>query len=966
MATFGLNNGGPYWPLAAFQFLMFWCILVDSCSSSISFWHFSHFHAQPECGPNVSKCYVDWTWQGSGATPKSAGVAGEIGLMPVQHWYLQAGWELLYALLGSFRIVKRDTWWCLLCFYLLCFYFYHSFVCFCSRKRPWDMRPLGRARARSDETVGPCCFVSCMRRLLTSPRDSKKRWAVNCDRCKYGDNDKSITSMSWIREICLSLFVFDRSNLFVQQKPLRPRKFKRYNSSWQRPAQTIQIRADKNMSADFCHELLLEAMQSRVWELHRSCISWCLGRILEWNAVQPSIGNWRLSVLLLQTKGHWRSYSSCTVSRKRWEWWWVMPCPREYSQYSLYVCWVLLASLALFFTLVLNGSQINCLDSLAVEIGQKRTIQWQQDGSHEPEWIHVLGLRVQTSAIGKRNFVCMHRAVHKETTNQHNNITTSTTKSQPAQQYHQRNEIATKSPTQQHHQHSNITSTTRSPPPATLHTLPTAHSTLYTPHSAHYTLHSTLHTLHFTLHSTLYTLHFTLYTSHSTLSAPHSTLYTLYSRLHTLHFTLLTPHSTLYTLHSTLHTPPHSTLYTHHTPHSTLHTLHSTRHTLHSTLATFHSTLHTLQFTLHTLHFTLLTPHSTLYTPHSSLLTPHTTLHTPHSIRHTPPHSTLYTHHNPHSILHTLHSTRHTLHSTLHTLHSTLHTLHSTLYTTLYTPHSTLYTLTFYNLHYTFHTLHALHSPLHTIQSTSQYYFVLQSLHKALPSTTLYYKACTKHFPVLLCTTKLAQTTSQYYFVLHSLHKALPSTTVYYTSCTNYFPVPLCTTKLARSTSQYHFVLQSLHKVAPSTTVYYKACTKHFPVLLCTTRLAKSFPVLLCTTKLATTTSQYYFALQSLHKALPSTTLYYNACTKSFPVLLCTTKLAQSTSQYYCVLPSLHKHVPSTTLYYKACTKSFPVLLCTTKLAQTTSQYYCVLQSLHKALPSTTVYYKARTNTFQY
>ena len=156
----------------------------------------------------------------------------------------------------------------------------------------------------------------------------------------------------------------------------------------------------------------------------------------------------------------------------------------------------------------------------------------QQDGSHEPECNHVLGLRVQTSAIGKRSFVCMHRAVHKETTNQHNNITTSTTKSQPAQQYHQRNEIATKSPaqrnhqrnnntsttkspTQQHHQHSNITSTTRSPPPATLHTLPTAHSTLHTLHSTLYTFHSTLCTLHFTLHtphSTLYTLHFTLYT----------------------------------------------------------------------------------------------------------------------------------------------------------------------------------------------------------------------------------------------------------------------------------------------------------------------------------------------------------------------------------------------------------------------------------------------------------------------
>ena len=41
-------------------------------------------------------------------------------------------------------------------------------------------------------------------------------------------------------------------------------------------------------------------------------------------------------------------------------------------------------------------------------------------------------------------------------------------------------------------------------------------------------------------------------------------------------------------------------------------------------------------------------------------------------------------------------------------------------------------------------------------QSTSQYYFVLQSLHKVFPSTSLYYKACTNYFPVLVCTTKLA------------------------------------------------------------------------------------------------------------------------------------------------------------------------------------------------------------------
>ena len=135
-------------------------------------------------------------------------------------------------------------------------------------------------------------------------------------------------------------------------------------------------------------------------------------------------------------------------------------------------------------------------------------------------------------------------------------------------------------------------------------------------------------------------------------------------------------------------------------------------------------------------------------------------------------------------------------------------------------------------------------------------------------------KACTKYFPVLLRTTKLAQSTSQYYFVLQSLHH------------------------LAPSTSQYYFVLQSLHKARPSSTSYYKDCTKYFPVLLLTLNLAQS-------------TSQYYFSLYTLRKVLPSTP----------------PELAQSTYQYYFLLQSLHKVLPSTTSYYKAWTKDLPVLL---------------------------------------
>ena len=57
------------------------------------------------------------------------------------------------------------------------------------------------------------------------------------------------------------------------------------------------------------------------------------------------------------------------------------------------------------------------------------------------------------------------------------------------------------------------------------------------------------------------------------------------------------------------------------------------------------------------------------------------------------------------------------------------------------------------------------------------------------------------------------------------------------------------------------------------------------------------------------------FALQDLHKVLPSTPLYYKTCTTCFLVLFCTTRLAQCTSQYYFVLQDLHKVLPSPTLH---------------------------------------------------
>ena len=48
---------------------------------------------------------------------------------------------------------------------------------------------------------------------------------------------------------------------------------------------------------------------------------------------------------------------------------------------------------------------------------------------------------------------------------------------------------------------------------------------------------------------------------------------------------------------------------------------------------------------------------------------------------------------------------------------------------------------------------------MHLFRKVFTEYFVLQSLHKALPRTTLNYKACTEYTPVVLCTTRLEENT---------------------------------------------------------------------------------------------------------------------------------------------------------------------------------------------------------------
>ena len=110
-------------------------------------------------------------------------------------------------------------------------------------------------------------------------------------------------------------------------------------------------------------------------------------------------------------------------------------------------------------------------------------------------------------------------------------------------------------------------------------------------------------------------------------------------------------------------------------------------------------------------------------------------------------------------------------HFTLHSSHPTLHTSHLHFISThliwalLISFHVFPYvsSVLLGNFHVKYFPV--LMSASFVVQSSTGKCFVLQSLHKTRSSTTLYYKACTKHFPVLLCTTKLAQTTSQFYFV---------------------------------------------------------------------------------------------------------------------------------------------------------------------------------------------------------
>ena len=96
----------------------------------------------------------------------------------------------------------------------------------------------------------------------------------------------------------------------------------------------------------------------------------------------------------------------------------------------------------------------------------------------------------------------------------------------------------------------------------------------------------------------------------------------------------------------------------------------------------------------------------------------------------------------------------HTSHCTLHTPHSTLRTCTSSQLIS-----SDLFSSHFMSSNMSAKFLLTIFISFLLISPKLVSTYLSSSAHQ---STTSYYKACAEYFPVLLCTTKLAQTTSQY------------------------------------------------------------------------------------------------------------------------------------------------------------------------------------------------------------
>ena len=111
-------------------------------------------------------------------------------------------------------------------------------------------------------------------------------------------------------------------------------------------------------------------------------------------------------------------------------------------------------------------------------------------------------------------------------------------------------------------------------------------------------------------------------------------------------------------------------------------------------------------------------------------------------------------------------------------------------------------------------------------EDTSQFYFVL-------------YKACARHFPVLLCTTKLEQKTSQYtpHFTLHTSHFKLhtsrftlhtPLSSLHAPHFPHHFTIRTPHSTLPTSLPIPHFTLHTSH--ITHHTLHSTLLTPHFPL----------------------------------------------------------------------------------------------------------------------------------------
>ena len=107
-------------------------------------------------------------------------------------------------------------------------------------------------------------------------------------------------------------------------------------------------------------------------------------------------------------------------------------------------------------------------------------------------------------------------------------------------------------------------------------------------------------------------------------------------------------------------------------------------------------------------------------------------------------------------------------------------------------------------------------------QNTSPPWFLVKS------SIACSWTSMSQHLPTSISYTKLEIATYIHELADNYFPVLLPS--IYYLVLHSLHPIVLCTRELAKITSQYDFALQNLHKVLPSTTLYYKACTKSFPV----------------------------------------------------------------------------------------------------------------------------------------